>query len=631
MLASPSYGLDEVDNGTCSNVVAGFRTPLSANSKQRDCPCKTLYMHSETGDGGNQRGKQRSHHWPYHVLTAIEQNLHFDATYDVVVVGSGGAALMAAATAAKKHGLSVLVTEKSRWFGGTTAFSGGGAWIPSNHCQPSLGFSDSKELADTYIRTVVGDDLYDGPTVNSFLDNAPKMARWVEEHTALKWMGSPMVDFYSSEKGAVPGRMILARSFDGRKLGRTVRDLRYTLQGLKAFDSMQVSMEELPIMTHPFSNFGNFSHVVGKLLRYWSDKIRYGKGTFLANGNAMIGSLIYTLQQSKGELWNDAPATKIIMEGSRATGAVIHRNGQGRVRVRASKGIVLASGGFGRSAEARSYVPHEYCVSPSSDTGDGIRIAIDAGAVLPKPSRDNAIYAPVSFYRPSTGPVRLFPHFGQDRGKPGSIIVDSNGRRFISENEGYHQFGQKMHASKMDHCHLIVDRQMLRKYGVGFQPAGPYPLSRTLLQRYFVSAPSISELAEKIGVPADNLTATVQRYNDYAARGEDPDFHRGERTWDNMFGDPENKPNPNLRPCKEGPFYSVRLYPGNVSTLYGLKTNEYAQALDKYGKPIEGLYAAGNDNNSIWRGAYPGGGSCIGPGIVFGYVAANHLASSNDS
>ncbi|KAJ9616199.1 hypothetical protein H2204_013994 [Knufia peltigerae] len=551
---------------------------------------------------------------------------HFDTTYDVVVVGSGGAALVAAVTAAKKHGLSVLVTEKSRWFGGTTAFSGGGAWIPANHLQPSLGFSDSKEKAEKYIRGMMG-ELYDERTVASFLENAPKMAKWLEDETALGWTGVPMVDFYSSAEGAVPGRMLLPKSFDGRKLGRTVQDIRYTLQGWKAFDSMQVSAEEIPMMTHPFASLGSFIHVVSKLLRYWRDRIRHGKGTFLANGNAMIGSLIYTLQQVKGELWNNSPATKIIMDGGRATGIVIDRKAQGSVRVRASKGIVLASGGFGRAGQAHLYGPREYCMSPASNLGDGIRIATDVGGTLSKPIADSALYVPISTYRPKTGPVRLFPHFGQDRSKPGSIIVDVHGKRFINESEGYHQFGQEMRALSMDHCYCIVDRRFLRKYGLGFQLPAPYLLSRTLSQRYWVSAPTIPELAKKLHLPVDNLTATVRRFNKYAIKGEDPDFHRGERLWDNMFGDLENKPNPNLRPCDQAPFYAVKLYPGNASTLHGLETNEYAQVLDKAGSPVPGLYASGNDNNSIWRGTYPGGGSSIGPGTVFGYVAANQIAS----
>ncbi|KIW86367.1 hypothetical protein Z517_01763 [Fonsecaea pedrosoi CBS 271.37] len=550
----------------------------------------------------------------------------FDASYDVVVVGSGAAGLTAAVTAAKKHGLKVLVTEKAKYFGGTTAFSGGGAWLPNNHHQHTLGVTDSKEKATTYLRGVVG-SRYDNRTINGFLDNAPRMAKWIDDNTALKFFALPLPDYYTSLDGATQGRTLVASPFDGRKLGGRLKDIRYALQGFKAFESMQVAFDEVPIMANPLASTRNLAHVVAKLQRYMLDLLRYGKGSLLANGNAIVGSLVYTIAQSGGDLWNNSPATELVTNGGRVEGVVVAKDGR-EIRVRATKGVLLASGGFGRAKEARAFVPHEYCLSPSSVTGDGIRLAQAAGAILPDPSPDNAIYSPVSILQPRHGPIRMYPHFGYDRAKPGSIVVDTNGQRFINESVGYHQFVQHMHAAKMTRCFMIADKRFLSKYGIGFALADPYPKGKILSQNYLVSAKTIPQLAAKLGIPEDNLVQTVKRCNENAARGKDPDFGRGDSVYDHVFGDPTNKPTVSLGTCDQAPFYAVPMYPGNVSTQYGLRTDEYARVMGQEEKPIDGLYAAGNDSNSVWRGTYPAGGSSIGPAMTFGYVAAEHMASN---
>lgn len=541
------------------------------------------------------------------------------------MVGSGAAGLTAAATAAKKHGLKVLVTEKSKWFGGTTAYSGGGCWVPANHHQHTLGVVDSREKADTYLHGLLG-SRYDEGIVNSYLDNAPRMAKWVEDNTAMRFNPVPLPDHDYFREGATKGRTLAPAPFDGRKLGARIKDIRYTLQGFKAFHSMQISLEEIPIMAKPWASARNLIYVAKKFNRYVLDRLRYGKGTFLANGNAIVGSLMYTLIQNGAEFWNNSPATEIITDGGRVEGLVIAKDGK-TIRVRASKGVVMASGGLGHSKEARAFIPHEYCVSPSTNTGDGIRLGQAAGAVLPPPNPDNALYSPISLLQPKHGPVRKFAHFGFDRSKPGSIIVDINARRFINESEGHHQFVQKMHASNMTRCFMIGDKKFLSKYGMGFALADPYPKWKVFSQNYLISAKTIPELAEKIGVPKENLVQTVKQSNENAARGKDPEFGRGDNEYDHVFGDPENKPNPSLGLCDQAPFYAITMYPGNVSTQYGLRTDRHARALGSDGKPIDGLYAAGNDNNSIWRGAYPSGGASVGPAMTFGFAAGDHIGS----
>jgi len=161
--------------------------------------------------------------------------------------------------------------------------------------------------------------------------------------------------------------------------------------------------------------------------------------------------------------------------------------------------------------------------------------------------------------------------------------------------------------------------------GIGL-PA-PYPVRHLIRNGYLIEAPDIQTLAAKIGVPDDVLSQTVSNCNKHAAEGKDPEFHRGENAYDLILGDPTTGlPNPTLGLCVKAPFYALPIYPGNVSTVYGLSTDENSQCLDKEGKPVPGLYAVGLDQNSVMCGTYPGGGSSIGPALTFGYRAGMHLA-----
>lgn len=547
----------------------------------------------------------------------------FDAAYDVVVVGSGCAGLTTAFTAAK-HGLEVLVLEKTRYFGGTTAYSGGGAWVPNNSHQPSIGIKDSSSDADIYLQEVLG-DLYDKDNIQTYLRSGPQMVDWMEANSSVCFKPVPLPDYHVSKKGASIGRTLLTAEFDGRKLGRLVKDVRYPIQGYSAFGSMQADPAELSILTNPFKTFANLSFATKKMLRYLADLVLYGKGTALANGNALVGRLLFSNQQQGVELWNHTSAVKTVLDQGQVVGLSAIKSGR-EITIQARKGVVLASGGFARSPDARDFVPHDWTAAPRGNTGDGKRIGAESGGALPPKNPMNAIYAPISLLNVANGLVRRFPHFAIDRSKPGSIIVGPDGRRFANESEPYQEFVATMHHKKIEKAYYIADRTHLRKYGMGMALPWPYPIGKLLRQKYLLSAGSIAALAEKINVPVENLQETVAKYNSSARTGHDELFHRGETIYDRFYGDPDCQPNPNLRPCETGPFYALPLYPGNVSTTYGLVTNNDAQVLDQHGKAIHGLFAVGCDQNSVFKGAYPGGGSSIGPGMTFGYRAGLKLA-----
>ena len=518
----------------------------------------------------------------------------------------------------------MLVLEKTQYYGGTTAYSGGGAWIPNNKHQPSIGVEDSASQADIYLRNVLG-DLYDPEKVPVYLRTGPEMVQWIEAKSEVRFKPVKLPDYHVSKTGASVGRTLLTEQFDGRQLGSLVQNVRYPIQGYSAFGSMQADPAELPILSNPFGSINNLAFATKKLFRYAADVARHGKGTEMANGNALIGRLLLSVQHEGVHLWNNATATKPLIGEGRVEGLKILQEGKERV-IHAREGVVLASGGFGRSEEAKQFVPHEWCVQPRGNVGDGKRIGVESGGALPPKNPMNAIFAPISLLHVSNGPVRRFPHFAIDRSKPGSIIVGPDGRRFANESEPYQEFVTSMHEKGITKAFYIGDHKHLRRYGMGMALPWPYPIGKLLRQGYLKSAPTISALAHEIGVPARSLEQTVAECASFAKTGHDLQYGRGSNEYDRFYGDPSVHPNPNLQPCETSPFYALPLYPGNVSTMYGLITNVDAQVLQEDGKVIEGLYAVGCDQNSVFKGAYPGGGSSIGPGMTFAYRAGRKIA-----
>jgi len=145
-----------------------------------------------------------------------------------------------------------------------------------------------------------------------------------------------------------------------------------------------------------------------------------------------------------------------------------------------------------------------------------------------------------------------------------------------------------------------------------------------------IKADTLEALAAKLNLPPGALTATVERFNTNAQRGEDPDFGRGHQAYDRYYGDPKVQPNPNLYPLLKAPFYAMPVNPGDIGTKGGIRTDANAQALNTAGQPVPGLYAIGNTAASVMGGSYPGAGATLGPAMTFGYVAARHALRVND-
>jgi succinate dehydrogenase/fumarate reductase flavoprotein subunit len=546
---------------------------------------------------------------------------------DVVIAGSGAAGLTAAITAARE-GLNVLVLESTGHFGGTTACSGGGVWIPDNHLMKAAGHSDSREEADAYLRATLGDG-YDPAIVNAFLDNAAAMLRYLEDNTEVKLMASSVPDYVPDAPGWKISRCLLTPEYDGARLGPRLAELRPPLKQLVLFGGMQIDFVDMAHLKMMHRSPASFGHVIKRIGQFYWQRLRHGRGSRLINGNALAARLLRSAIDAGADLRTHARVRSLDSESGRITGVIAEINGQ-HISIKARKGVILASGGFGANQEMRRrYIPmadEGWSLQPEGCLGDGINMAVAAGGVLNQDNVANGIWSPMSAMCDATGKVTVFPHLIFDRHCPGSIVVDRSGKRFVSEGFHYQNFGNTMHRKGITAGWMIADHDFQRTYGMGM--AGPTPASVEPFVRngYLVRADTLSALAGKLGIDAPALEKTVADFNGYAAAGKDPDFQRGDDYYSRFMGDATHEPNPSLGPILKAPFYALELRPGDLSSICGLNANANAQVLDAGGRVIDGLYAAGLDMNTMMKGRYPGGGSSLGPAMTFGYLAALHLA-----
>jgi succinate dehydrogenase/fumarate reductase flavoprotein subunit len=549
--------------------------------------------------------------------------------FDVVVAGSGAAGLTTAVVAAKR-GLKVLLVEKSRYIGGTTALSLGAPWVVANKFQAQLNLEDDQSAGVEYLQSVLG-DLYDPSRVEAFLSSGSEMVEFMSSKCGVEWVGMPLPDYFPDAAGARVGRTMVTAPFDGSVLGRKwLRRMRPVLPGFSILGGLQVDMLESSRLQNVFGGVGDFIYTTLKLLRYVKDRMVFGRGAFLANGNALVGQLLKAALDSGVTVWVNAPLMGLERMGSRIVGVTVQNFGEA-VEIKVNCGVALACGGFGSNAEWRKkFIPmaaSHHSLQPHENVGDGIRLGLDVGAVLPEGNAHNGIWAPVSVRVNEDGSVDKYPHFGPDRGKPGSLIVDSQGERFANEAAPYQTFVSSMQEKGIASAYFIGDRRFLRDYGMGFALPSPMPYSKLTRNGYLIEADSLAGLAGKLKINKEKFLQTVSEFNRHAGKGEDPVFFRGANAYDNSQGDPSHKPNPNLRSLDDtGPYYAVCLHPGDVSSVLGLSTDEDARVLSADGTAIDGLYAVGLDQNTVMRGIYPGGGSGIGPGMTFGYRAALHMS-----
>lgn len=550
---------------------------------------------------------------------------------DVVVVGSGGAGLTAA-TVAARSGLHVLLIEKTGVFGGTTALSGGGIWVPGNRLAADAGLTacaadDSAEAA-RYVQAVVGPTLRED-LLAAFLAAAPRMVDFLQAHTAVRFeVMRGFADWHPAAPGfSAESRLLGPLEFDGRTLGEQFARLRPPLREFNAPGGMMLGLTDLAHIAQVKRSWASARHIGRLLLRHAHDRLSWPRGTRLVMGNALTARLLRSAVDADVTLWHDTPLQHLLVTGGSVRGVQLLHNDR-PLTVHARRGVVLATGGFSANPQMRrQYIPyaeHHVSLVPDGNTGDGLKQALALGARFDGDNHSNAGWVVVSVLRHPEGRLTKFPHLFLDRGKPGCIAVNRAGQRF--GNESTTNLVEPMHRSGSVPAHLICDDAFIRRYGLGLVRPGGFGLRQMTRAGYIISAPTIEALAERIGADPTGLAATVQRFNQHAAQGYDPDFDRGSSPADFAMGDRRHAPNPCLGPIRRAPFHAVQIFPGDSTTTVGLRVDASARVLGENDQPIPGLQAIGLDMNSLWRGRAPANGANNTLGMTFGYIAARALA-----
>ena len=567
----------------------------------------------------------------------MSSDRRWDSETDLLVIGAGAAG-MTAALVGRLEGLDVILCEKSGLVGGTTATSAGSVWIPGSSQSRKAGTGDSIDAAKQYLSGLLGEDIR-GESLSAFLASGPAMLDDLERRTSVVFAPPPVhPDYHDLPGAALGGRALSAVAFDGRLLGADFERVRPPRREFMVLGGMMVGKNDIPPLLKPFRTWSNFRHVAGLLAGHARDRLRFKRGTRLIMGNALVARLLHDLRRLAVDIRFETALKELVKDGDEIVGAVVVSSSR-QIAVRARKGVMLATGGIGWSSQLRERLLPEntrrYSLSPDSNTGDGILAGERAGGEIEPSPESPALWMPSSVMTQPDGHVSVFPHIMLDRAKPGLLAVGANGKRFVNEANSYHDFVQGMLRSNRSSAsvpaYLICDRSFIFDFGIGLIHPGTRDLQHFIDAGYLIEGRTIAELAKKIGVAGNALSQTVERYNGYAESGIDEEFGRGASPLNRFNGDPGNKPNPCLRNIGPGPYYAVAVWPADLASSAGLRTDSRGRVLQSGGAPLKGLYAAGTDAASIFKGTYPGPGTMIGPAMVFAWRAAMDAAGTLDN
>ncbi|MDI6097430.1 3-oxosteroid 1-dehydrogenase [Actinoplanes sp. NEAU-A12] len=540
--------------------------------------------------------------------------------YDVVVVGAGAAGMTAALTTARS-GLNTVLVEKASVYGGSTARSGAGIWVPNNEVLLAAGVPDTPAKADTYMAAVVGSDV-PAARRQAFLTHGPRTISYLQRWTPLRfaWMqGYP--DYYPELPGGMPnGRSIEPRALDANVLGDELARLNGPYQASPAGTVVYtVDYKWLSLIARHPRGVATATEIVWRYLQLAAQGQKP-----VTMGQALAGGLRAGLIAAGVPVWLDTPLLDLHVENGRVAGVLARRDGA-EVLIRARRGVVMASGGFEHNERMRKQfqaapIGTDWTVGAASNTGDGIEAGERAGAALTL--MDDSWWGPMI-------PLPGGPWFClSERTLPGTIFVNQAGKRFVNEAAPYSDVVHVMYDKQHVPCWMITDQDYRNRYLFkDLAPLLPYPddwyASGALVKDW-----TLAGLAAKIGVPAAALRATVDRFNAQARAGRDPDFRRGDSVYDAYFADPTNTPSPCLAPIWLPPFYAFKIVPGDLGTKGGLLTDARARVLRPDGSVIGGLHAAGNASAAVMGRSYAGAGSTLGPAMTFGHVAGLDIAAT---
>jgi 3-oxosteroid 1-dehydrogenase len=562
----------------------------------------------------------------------------FDLIVDVLVIGSGGGG-MTAALAAEANGLDTLVVEKSAQFGGSTALSGGGIWVPGAPSQTREGYTPDATGVVDYLRQITGGLVTDA-RLEQYVASAPQMMDFLEKRSPwFEFVWKPgYADYYPELPGGSElGSTINVPALDLRKLGDEEKNLLTPLA--LAPKGIWFGPKDLRLFYLVRQSWRGKAVLVKLLWRMVRARV-FGD-RMAAIGQSLSARLRMAMKERGIPLWLSSPMTELITDvDGTVTGAVVEHDGR-PLRIGARGGVILASGGFDHDmAWRREHLPlleKDWSFGNPANLGDGIRAGEKVGGATDL--LDEAWWFPAMCW-----PDGRLQFMLNERMMPSQFVVNGEGKRFVNEAAPYMDFAHAMIAgqqSGVSHipCWLITDHRSFNRYVVGGHlpipkiPLAPVPTGRKLPAAWLESgvvceAASLDELAGKIGVPAATLRETADRFNDLARKGHDDDFNRGDSAYDNYYGDP-TLANPNLYPLTKPPYYAFQIILGDLGTSGGLRTDELARVLREDDSVINGLYAVGNASAAVMGRSYAGAGATIGPAMTFGYVAANHIAANN--
>lgn len=552
----------------------------------------------------------------------------FDEVFDWVVVGSG-AGSMSSALVMRQAGKSAVILEKTDFVGGTTAKSGGVMWIPNNRFMDEAGDKDSTEAAITYLDSVCGDSPEAPGSTHekrlAYVNEAHRMIDFlVSQGVKLERAADYWPDYYDEHPGGCKtSRCVTALPFDKKELGPWEAKLRkgFLEVPAKLDDGMQ-----LAFMKKSWKIKAIFAKIAFAVV--WA---KLTGRHYVTAGAALQGRMLQAALKAGVDIRTQSPVSELVVEDGKVTGVVTMKDGK-PWRIGSRLGVLVNAGGFAQNQAMRDkYQPGtraEWSNTPEGDTGE-MHVEMERiGGVLAQMDQ-------MVGYQTSRSPTFATDYVkpaGQSlTGRPGAILVDQSGVRYLNEAGSYELFCETMLKRNQTvpavPSWAIFDQRYAEDYQVAGAWVGKAKKPKGFVEQgYLKQADTIEDLARLINVDPATLKATVDRWNSFVDKGVDEDFQRGTREYDKWLGDPFHRPNPSLGRIDKGPFYAVEMIPGDVSTYGGILTDARARVLRKDGSPIEGLYATGVSTASVMGGVYPGAGASIGPSITFGYVAARHAA-----
>lgn len=547
----------------------------------------------------------------------------FDEAFDWVVVGSG-AGSMASALVMRKAGKSVLILEKTPFVGGTTAKSGGVIWVPNNRFIHEAGDKDSAEAGIAYLDAVCADLPGSSHEKRlTYVNEAPKMIDFLmSEGVALERGSSFWPDYYDEAPGGCKtSRTVAAKPFDKKQLGAWEPRLRQGFLEVKARldDGMKLPYARKSWKIRWIFLKIAVGVVIGRLLgQHW-----------VTAGAALQGRMLQAALKAGADIRTESPVRELVVEDGKVTGVVTAKNGK-PWRVAARLGVLVNAGGFAQNQAMRNrYMPGTQAAwsnTPEGDTGDLHPELERVGGVLAQ--MDQMVGYQMT-RAPGWEQAYVKPPGQSVTGKPGAILVDQSGVRYMNEGGSYELYCQTMFERNRTVPAIPSWAIFDQHYAGEYQVAGGW-IGRKgddwIAQGYLKKADTVEELAALIKVDPAALRTTIARWNGFVDKGVDEDFYRGERAYDQWLGDPFHGPNPALGRIDKPPFYAVDIVPGDVSTYGGAVTDVHGRVVKADGTPIEGLYATGVSTASVMGGVYPAAGASIGPSLTFGYIAARHAA-----